>query len=525
MTSILSLLSPEAQKQARAHKARRLISQATRRELWRPIANSPQELATRLQCDVLGYGGAAGGGKTDLALGLAATQHKRSVIFRRTFPQMREIIERSRQIFNPDGDKRSEDSYNESLHRWKLSDGRIIEFESCQYEKDKEKQRGRPRDLYVFDEATEFTRTQIEFITAWNRSTDPNQFCRVVLTFNPPTDAEGEWIIDYFRPWLSGLFEGIEYDGVPAMPGEIRWFARIDGKECEVKSGESFKHDGETIYPRSRSFIPAKLDDNPYLRDTNYKAILQSMPEPLRSQLLYGDFTATAEDDVWQVIPTQWVKLAQKRWRESEPPTDFITAVGIDPARGGGDKLAIARRRWWYFDQVAIYDGKDVQDGGAAAALVYREVPKEPDYINIDVIAIGSSPYDFIKDKFSHVSPVNAASRSGHMEKRGKIDKHVPYTDKSGKMTARNKRAEYHWRLREALDPDNGDNLALPPGHELLADLCAARYKLTSSGILIESKESIKERIGRSPDKGEAVMLANLPKQENKARKKSVWVN
>jgi len=48
----------------------------------------------------------------------------------------------------------------------------------------------------------------------------------------------------------------------------------------------------------------------------------------------------------------------------------------------------------------------------------------------------------------------------------------------------------------------------LPPDKELLADLCAPRYRVTAAGIQIEAKEEIKERIGRSPDVGEAVMLA-----------------
>ena len=166
--------------------------------LWQP---SPGAQAEAFNCEatIIGYGGQAGGGKTDLGLGLAAVKHTRSVIFRRTFPQLRSIIERSREIFNPADRPLGKDRYNESLHRWVLEDGRIIEFESCQYEKDREKQRGRPRDLYVFDEATEFLKSQVEFIIAWLRSTNPKQKTTVLLTFNPPTDDDGMWIVDYFR--------------------------------------------------------------------------------------------------------------------------------------------------------------------------------------------------------------------------------------------------------------------------------------------------------------------------------------
>jgi hypothetical protein len=71
----------------------------------------------------------------------------------------------------------------------------------------------------------------------------------------------------------------------------------------------------------------------------------------------------------------------------------------------------------------------------------------------------------------------------------------------------RNLRAELFWRMRDALDPMSGEDLALPNDPELLADLCSANYKSGVSGVLIEEKNEIKKRIGRSPDYGDAVLL------------------
>jgi hypothetical protein len=65
------------------------------------------------------------------------------------------------------------------------------------------------------------------------------------------------------------------------------------------------------------------------------------------------------------------------------------------------------------------------------------------------------------------------------------------------------------WRLRESLDPEHGDDLQLPPDPELLADLTAARFEVRASGIIVEAKEKIKERLGRSPDCADAVALAH----------------
>lgn len=481
--------------------------------IWQPNPDhpdgrpNPQRLAYESKADILGYGGAAGGGKTDLIVGLAATEHYQSIIFRRIFKNLRGIIKRSREILNPDSVAAHKDSYNESLHRWKRDDGGEIELESMQYEADKQNFRGFPHDFYGFDEATEFSRSQVEFVLGWMRSTRPGQRCRAVLGFNPPLDDEGVWIIDFFLPWFAFLFPDDYEHPNPTPPGELLWYATIDGKEAVVESGEPFEHNGEIIKPLSRTFIPASLDDNPHLKDTNYRSVLQSMPEPLRSQLLYGDFRSQRKPNPWQVIPAAWVAQAQRRWMEREAPDMPVSGVGVDVARGGQDSLVVAKRRGTWFAEPNKTEGANVEDGPAAAGIIYQDMGDEENigYINIDVIGVGTSAYDSAKAMWEGVTyPINAAARS----------EYIVYSkgdDPKPMLKMRNMRAEYHWKMREALDPANGHDTALPPGNEIVADLCAARYKMMAGGVVqIEEKEAIKARLGRSPDVGEAIMLCNL---------------
>ena len=87
---------------------------------------------------------------------------------------------------------------------------------------------------------------------------------------------------------------------------------------------------------RPRTFIPGRLDDNRFLRDTGYARELNDTPEPLRSQLLHGDFMAGRQDHEWQVIPTAWVKAAQARWTDMPPERRVMFAIGADVAQGGG---------------------------------------------------------------------------------------------------------------------------------------------------------------------------------------------
>jgi len=54
----------------------------------------------------------------------------------------------------------------------------------------------------------------------------------------------------------------------------------------------------------------------------------------------------------------------------------------------------------------------------------------------------------------------------------------------------------------------SGENLALPPDPELRSDLCTPRWRPVARGIQVEAKEDIIKRLKRSPDCGDAVVLA-----------------
>ena len=444
------------------------------------------------QADELFYGGAAGGGKTDLLLGLAATAHNRAIIFRRTFPNLAAIMDRSREIFTREGD-----ALNENAHRWRTEDGRQVEFGAMQYEADRQNYRGRPYDLHAFDEITEFTETQFRFVVAWNRSTVPGQRCRIVCTGNPPSDSTGRWVVQYWGAWLDPTHAR------PAVPGELRWYARIDNKDTEVPGPAPITHNGETITPRSRTFIPARLTDNPYLRDTNYAAVLASLPEPLRSQMLYGDFSAAEVEDIWQVIPTAWIQAAMRRPgpaldKDGKPPP--VQAIGVDVARGGTDQtVAAVLRGAVYYDPLHRWPGRETPTGNAVATRVLPLWEAGAD-INVDVIGVGASAYDSLRQIQAldgHVFPVNVGAGT-------------EATDKSRRYKFRNIRAASWWAMREALDPEHGAGLVLPEDHQLLADLAAPRWEVVGGRIQVEAKEDISKskRIGRSTDSADAVILA-----------------
>lgn len=510
VAEIIPWLTPQERAELNA-----LIGQDIQEIPWRPLPG-PQTMAFESLADVIGYGGAAGGGKTDLAIGKALCHHHRAQIFRLEGPQLLGIIDRMAEILG------TRDGLAGKPPVWRVpSRDVVVEFGSVPNLGDETKFQGRPKDLLVIDEAANFLEQVVRFLMGWVRSTRPGQRQQTLLTFNPPTSAEGRWILDFFGPWLQE-----KHPLYPTAPGALRWvyvdpdtgkdvwiadddsrpFVLIGGQRCYDFKPADYRPE-EIIQPKSRTFIPARVTDNPFLVGTGYMAQLQAMPEPLRSQMLNGDFKAGMKDDPWQVIPTSWVERAMKRWRDRSPRGEMM-AVGVDVARGGEDNTIIVSRhelpgggRW--FSPLQVEPGKETPEGYTVAALVMAML-RDDAPINLDVIGVGASPYDILRNTRMPVVGVNvAASATKH--------------DKTGRLEFFNLRSQVWWLMREALDPANDMGTELPDDPQLLVELCAPKWTMSGTTIRVESREEIIKRIGRSPDRATAVVLANMdsPKVRN----------
>jgi hypothetical protein len=459
------------------------------RQLFVP-SPGPQTNAYLSKADEMLYGGQAGGGKSALLIGLALAEHKRSLLMRRKGTDLEGGGGLIEELLKMHGTR---DGFNgKSPPTLRTEDGRIITFGSAVNIGDEQSYQGRARDFLGIDEAAQFAESQIDFLMGWIRSEDEGQRTRAVLASNPPLDAEGQWMVKRYRPWLDLTHHN------PAKPGELRWFCRLpNGDEVEVDGPTPTEFNGEVYLPSSRTFIPAALSDNPYLSDTGYKARLDTMPEPLRSAMRDGNFMLARADAEWQVIPTQWVIEAQQRWTADPPDHAPMSAMGVDVAQGGPDKTVIAPRYDGWFAHLISIPGVDTPDGPSVAGRVLAMLRNKATVIVDLGGGWGGSTFDHLKALDIEVTGFRPA-------------------DKSIKRTADtmlgfyNVRASAWWGFREALDPSQqgGSPIALPPDQELLADLTAPTYDTTSGRIKVERKEDIKKRLGRSPDKGDAVVMA-----------------
>lgn len=476
-----------ASKQAEAlEEAEAIIKRTMGTTMWVPNPG-PQTAAFFSDADELLFGGEAGGGKSDLGIGLSLTAHKRSLVLRRTSIEAEKLFDRYADIVG--------NSQGRNKRGWRI-DGRIIDIGGCQLEDDKQKRKGIAHDLKFFDELVDFSESQYTFIITWTRSADPNQRTRIVATTNPPTTPEGMWVVRRWAAWLD------PNHAHPAKDGELRWYtAGEDGTEIEVEGRGPHLINGVEVMAKSRTFIRSRLDDNPDLTQTDdYRATLNALPAELRAAYAEGRFDANLKDQAFQAIPTDWIRSAQDRWTDKAPSGVPMCAIGVDASGGGNDPMVMAIRHDGWYAPLVVTPGKDIPSdrAGAFAAGLVVSYRRNSAVVIVDMGGgYGSSMYECL-----HGNEVKAIAYKG-------AEASIQRT-KEGQLKFTNMRTQAIWRFREALDPTQpgGSPIMLPPSPTLLADLAAPTFRMKPSGLQIESKEDVCKRLGRSTDEGDAVVMA-----------------
>lgn len=234
--------------------------------IWKPQPRQ-FEFMRRNEYEVL-YGGAAGGGKSDAMVAEALRQadipHYKGIMFRKTFPQTRELIHKSMRIYPRvyPGAK-----YNSSEHCWTFPSGARIYFGSMPNSDSYINYQGLSYAFIGFDELTHFTQEEYEYLISRNRADGPNVRVYIRATANPGGIGHG-WVKERF---------------ITAMPPNTPYIFKTNIIDNKGKSME---------VARKRIFIPSSVWDNQELlkNDPNYLANLAMLPEAKRNALLYGDW-------------------------------------------------------------------------------------------------------------------------------------------------------------------------------------------------------------------------------------------
>lgn len=247
------------------------------------------------------YGGAVGGGKTDAILACALrwvdNPRHRALILRRTRPQLQEVIDRSRQLYQdavPGAD------WKEAESRWVFPSGAIIQFGYAEHEKDIYNFKSFEYNLICFDEVTSFTEPMYTFMFTRNRTKSADLPLQIRSGTNPG---------DVGHDWVMKRFIGSD--------------ATQDLREPYKIYNEVIDVNGRPVV-MTRQFIPSKVWDNPSL--------------PNRDEYVAGMMASMPPEDVAAYLNGRWDMLAGAMFKKPlivlDKPTmldsDYLVVRSID---------------------------------------------------------------------------------------------------------------------------------------------------------------------------------------------------
>lgn len=220
------------------------------------IPQPKQALALACPAFELFYGGAAGGGKSDYLLidflqGVQFGSKHRGILFRRSYPELEELILRSKELYIPIGA-----TYSESKKTWTFSGGSTIKLRFLESDNDVHKYQGQQFTWIGFDELTNWP-TDYVYMYMFSRARTPHAIPVRIRAASNPGGVGHAWVKRRF----------IE----PTSPGNIY---------------------NDPVTKLTRCFIPAKLEDNPALmrNDPEYVQRLESLPPHLFRAYRHGDW-------------------------------------------------------------------------------------------------------------------------------------------------------------------------------------------------------------------------------------------
>lgn len=288
--------------------------------MWAPQPGPQTDAITADWCPELFYGGSAGGGKSDYLLGDylqdvplygAAWQ---GVLFRRTYPELEELIKRSLELFPPTGA-----IWSEQKKQWAWPSGATLRMRYLERDADVTRYQGHQYTWVGFDELTQWATAYVyNYLRSRLRSAHQVPTKRMRAAGNPGGVGH-HWVKAYFvDPWPAG-FKPI-----------------VDAQTQET-----------------RLFIPARLKDNRVLlqADPGYEGRLRRVGSPqLVKALLEGDWSVIegAFFPEWSTdkhvvtpftVPADWLRFRSGDWGSAAPfSIGWWAVVGDDCSEPSGSR-------------------------------------------------------------------------------------------------------------------------------------------------------------------------------------------
>lgn len=310
----------------------------------------PQTSFLSTPADIAIYGGAAGGGKSWALLLEALRHHDRpgfgATIFRRTYAQVKQeggLWDKSGELYPFLGAKP-----NLSDLFWRFPSGVRIGFAHLQHESDKFTYQGAEIPLIGFDELTHFTEGQFFYLLSRNRSA-----CGIRPYVRAATNPDSEsWVARFISWWID---QETGYP-IPERAGVLRWFIRDGDDLVWADTPEELRDRFPDRPPKSVTFIPARLEDNPALMaaDPGYRANLLAMTTVDRERLLNGNWKIRPAAglffkrfwfEIIDAVPvgvTSWVRYWDRAATQPKPGKDPDWTVGTLMGKTPNGRIVVA---------------------------------------------------------------------------------------------------------------------------------------------------------------------------------------
>jgi hypothetical protein len=242
------------------------------------------------------------------------------------------------------------------------------------------------------------------------------------------------------------------------------------------------------------AFIPSLVTDNNFRESGSVEKLESITNKAQRERLLNGNWDYEDEPD--QLIMYEWLDKAQS--------VKIVTgkkALGCDVARYGDDSSVIMEFNGNSHVNFKRYRELSTDKFADKIREYAKEKTIDANMIGVDGCGLGAGTVDMLKRFGSNVKDINSG------------EKPVPIKNDEG-YTFNNLRSQMWWYCREELR--KGEINIQVVNEELFEDLTAPKYEVGQDNkiIKVESKKTIKERIGRSPDLGDAFVYANWMRKD-----------
>lgn len=244
-------------------------------------------------------------------------------------------------------------------------------------------------------------------------------------------------------------------------------------------------------------------------------------PNDLFRVKVLGMFPRVAED---VLIPYEWIELANENWRamqESGIKLKGDCRIGVDVAGMGRDSNVLCFRYGSCVERFEVYQSKGRAEHMHVAGMVAQHLQRKSGSgrtktkVFIDTIGEGAGVFSRLQEQgYKDVYSCKFSESAKNLH------------DITGEYTFANMRAYLFWAVRDWLNPKNNFSPALPPNNRLMEEATDIHWKFLSSGsIMIEAKEDIKKRVGRSTDLFDALANTFYPYDYDMMRDEDVLKN